>query len=94
MVKTLDCSRKCNSKKLLTATVSQFIKQTHKSDWIKVLELEILDKLAPLLLFILQTLLINIQSMSTKKQISRLCKLYSVYEEIPEEFLDETDVDS
>ena len=32
--------------------------------------------------------------MSTKKQISNLCKLYSVYEEIPEEILDETDVDS
>ena len=32
--------------------------------------------------------------MSTKKQISSLCKPYSVYEEIPEEFLDETDVDS
>ena len=32
--------------------------------------------------------------MSTKKQISSLCKLFSVYEEIPEEFLDETDVDS
>ncbi len=32
--------------------------------------------------------------MSTKKQISSLCKFYSVYEEIPEEFLDETDVDS
>ena len=32
--------------------------------------------------------------MSTKKQISSLCKLYSVYEEIPEVFLDETDVDS
>ena len=32
--------------------------------------------------------------MSTKKQISSLCKLYSVYEEIPEELLDETDVDS
>ena len=29
-----------------------------------------------------------------KKQNSSLCKLYSVYEEIPEEFLDETDVDS
>ena len=94
MVKTLDCSRKFNSKKLLTTTVSQFIKQIHKSDWTKVLEIEILDKTAPLLLFILQTLLINIQSMSTKKQISSLCKLYSVYEEIPEEFLDETDVHS
>ena len=32
--------------------------------------------------------------MSTKKQISSLCKHYSVYEEIPEEILDETDVDS
>ena len=32
--------------------------------------------------------------MSTKKQISSLCKLYSVYEEIPEEFLDEPDEDS
>ena len=32
--------------------------------------------------------------MSTKKQICSLCKLYSVYEEIPEEFLDDTDVDS
>ena len=32
--------------------------------------------------------------MSTKKQISNLCKLYSVYEEILEEILDETDVDS
>ena len=32
--------------------------------------------------------------MSTKKQISSFCKLYSKYEELPEEFLDETDVDS
>ena len=32
--------------------------------------------------------------MSTKKQISSLCQLYSVYEDISEEFLDETDVDS
>ena len=32
--------------------------------------------------------------MSVKKQISSLCKLYSFYEEIPEEFLDETDVNS
>ena len=31
--------------------------------------------------------------MSTKKQISSFCKLYSICEEIPEEFLDETDVD-
>ena len=32
--------------------------------------------------------------MSVKKQFSSLCKLYSFYEEIPEEFLDETNVDS
>ena len=32
--------------------------------------------------------------MSTKKQISSLCKLYSVHEEIPAEIFDETDVDS
>ena len=58
--------------------------------------LEILDKSAPLLplLFILQIVLFYNQSMSTRKQISSLCKLYSVYEEIPEKFLDETDVDS
>ena len=31
--------------------------------------------------------------MSTKKHISSLCKLYSVYEEKREEYLDETDVD-
>ena len=57
--------------------------------------LEILDKSALLLFFILHPVLFYNQSMSTKKQISSLCsKLYSVYEEIPEEFLDETDVDS
>ena len=32
--------------------------------------------------------------MSDEKQIPSLCKLYSFYEEILEEFLDETDVDS
>ena len=32
--------------------------------------------------------------MSVKKQIPSLCNFYSFYEEIPEEFLDETDVDS
>ena len=32
--------------------------------------------------------------MSVKKQIPSLCKLYSFYEELPEEFLDEIDVDS
>ena len=29
--------------------------------------------------------------MSVKKQIPSLCKLHSFYEDIPEEFLDETD---
>ena len=86
MVETLHCSRKFNSKNLLTTTVSQFIKQIHKLDWIKVLEIETLDKSALLLLFVLQTVLFYNQSMSTKKQISSLCKLYSIYEEIPEEF--------
>ena len=32
--------------------------------------------------------------MSAKKQISSLCKLYYFYEKLPEEFLDETDVDN
>ena len=32
--------------------------------------------------------------MSAKKKSSSLCKLHLVYEEIPEEFLDGTDVDS
>ena len=32
--------------------------------------------------------------MSVKKQIPSVCKLYSFYKEIPQEFLDETDVDS
>ena len=53
-----------------------------------VVQIDILDKSA----FLLQTDLFYIQSISTKKQISSLCKLYSVYEEIPEEFLDKTDV--
>ena len=44
--------------------------------------------------FILQTVLFYNQLISTEKQISSLCKLYSIYEEIPEEFLDGTDVDS
>ena len=59
-----------------------------------MLQVEILVKSALLLFFILQTVLINNQSMSTKKQTSSLCKLYSIYEEIPEEFVEETDVDS
>ena len=32
--------------------------------------------------------------MSAKKQVPSLCKLFLFYEEIPEEFLDETDVES
>ena len=32
--------------------------------------------------------------MSVKNQIPSLCKLYSFYEEMPEEFLDETEVKS
>ena len=62
----------------------------------KFLEIKTFDKSTPLLslVFILQTVLIKNQSMSTKKQFSSLCTLYSIYEEIPEEFLDETDVDS
>ena len=32
--------------------------------------------------------------MSIKKQIPSLSKLYTIYEEVPESFLDETDVDS
>ena len=32
--------------------------------------------------------------MSVKKQISSLSKLYTIYEEVPESFVDETDVDS
>ena len=44
--------------------------------------------------FILQSVLFFNQVMSTKKQFSCLCKLSSIYEEVPEEFLNETDVDS
>ena len=44
--------------------------------------------------FVLRTVLVYNQSMSTKKQISSLCKLYSIYEDIPEKFSVETDVDS
>ena len=62
-------------------------------------KIEILDKSALLLplhyfLLILQSVLFYNQLLSTKKQISSLCKLYSIYEETPEEFLEETDVDS
>ena len=32
--------------------------------------------------------------MSSKNQLRALRKLYSIYEEIPEDFLDETDIDS
>ena len=46
------------------------------------------------LLFFLHSVLFYNQSMSTKKQFSSLCKHQSVYEEIPEELLHETDIDS
>ena len=61
-----------------------------------IVQIEILDKSAPYAIFqfVLQTVLINNQSMSTKKKISSLCKLFSKYEEILEDFLEETDVDS
>ena len=32
--------------------------------------------------------------MSLEEQVTNFCKFYSFYEEIPQEFLDETDVDS
>ena len=41
-----------------------------------------------------QSVLAYNQLMSTKRQISNLCKFYSVYEEIPGKLLDETDVDT
>ena len=44
--------------------------------------------------FVLQSVLFYIQLMSTKKQVSSSCKLFSVYQEIPEKFSDETDVSS
>ena len=55
-----------------------------------------IDKSTPLLplLFNLGTVFISIQLKSTKKQTSSWCKLYSVYEEKPDEFSGETDVDS
>ena len=61
-------------------------------------KIEVPDKSAWLLplhyLFRFTIFLLYNQLISTKKQISSLCKLYPVYEEIPEEFLDETDIDS
>ena len=44
--------------------------------------------------FVLTSVLIRNQLMSTKKQFSSLCKLHSVYEERLEKISDETDVDS
>ena len=43
---------------------------------------------------VLQSALFYNQLISTKRPISSLCNLYSVYEGKPEEFLDEADVDS
>ena len=45
-------------------------------------------------LFILKSLLFFNRLLCSKKLVSCWCKLYSLYEEIPEEFLDETDIDS
>ena len=47
----------------------------------------------PFFHFILQTVLNFNQLMSTKKQIFSLCKLYSVFKQIPEESLDKTNVE-
>ena len=44
--------------------------------------------------FVLQNFINYRKLMFVKKQIPSLGKLFSIYEEIPEEFLDETDVDS
>ena len=65
----------------------------------KSLESEIFDKSAsvlPLHYFLFHfTICSLLKSVNAiKKQNTSLCKLYSIYEEIPEEFLDETDVDS
>ena len=57
------------------------------------MKLEIFLILIATLLFNLESIFIYNQLMSTKGQISSVCKLYSVYEEMAEEFLDETDVD-
>ena len=46
------------------------------------------------LLLILQSVFNYNQLISTKKETSSLCKLYSVYDDKPEEFLDKIDVDS
>ena len=45
-------------------------------------------------LFHFYSVLIFNQLMSTKKQIPSLCKVHSVYEEFPEEFLDKRNVDT
>ena len=92
------------NKKILTTTVSQFIKQIcntliwlDKSVWnvqISGNPWQISTDFTATFHFTLQTVLINTQSMSSKKQISSLCKFCSIYEEIPEDFLYETDVDS
>ena len=44
--------------------------------------------------FIFQEFLRYKQSASVKKQIHRASKLYSIYEEVPESFSDETDINS
>ena len=93
-----------HQEKVIKATVSQIIKQNCNTEiWLdkRVVESvanqiywKISIAFTATLFSILQTVLFHNQWMSTKKQISSLCKLYSVYEEIPEEFLVETDLDS
>ena len=90
--------------KVIKATVSQFIKQNCNTEiWLDKSVVQSVGNqnygqisiaFTATLFFILQTVLCHNQSLSNKKQISILCKLYSVYEEIQEEILDETDVDS
>ena len=96
MVKTLICSRTFTSKKFLTTTAPQIIKITiHKNDWTKVLSksLEILDKSAYFYFSFYKPISFIISQCLPKSKFLP-CNLYSVYQEIPEEFLDETDVDS
>ena len=77
--------------------MSNFRNEKFKSDWLKArlslnLDFHIfftIDKI-----FLKYLLTEHKKEMkSVKKQILSLCKFYSFHEEIPEEFLDETDVD-
>ena len=94
--------------KLLTATVPQYNKQNCDTwNWVdkSVANVQIDGKSKSLrnqsrfyhyttFHFILRSVLFYNQLLSTKKQSSRLCKLYSVCKVKPGEFLDKTYVDS